>query len=279
MDSPRLRRALAGVMWMGAVAVTAAMPQAAGAQNSRGARALQAMEAARADAYRTLLETISGFSLEGSSKVRDLVMESSETRVALDSFVRGAQVLDEHFEPDGSATVKVALDLNDLEKLLGKRLKAGVRTVTATGRGAPRVDPDTAERQSASTSPVRAQVAPGGAGLPDKPDKDVPEWSTTVTVIGQAAIVAKRGQTATQARLLGERAAVNDAYRRLLEYVFGVQVSAETTVGDLCLKNDTLRSTVDAFIRGAVVESTRTVGDMAEAKVSLDLAGMEDILR
>jgi hypothetical protein len=55
----------------------------------------------------------------------------------------------------------------------------------------------------------------------------------------------------------GQPAAVRlDAYRNLLERAYGVAIRAKSTVRDFILKDDTIRSRVEAYIRGAKVIDT-----------------------
>mgnify|MGYP000858532230 FL=1 len=56
-----------------------------------------------------------------------------------------------------------------------------------------------------------------------------------------------------QARALARRAAITDAYRQLAEQIQGVQVDASTTVENMMVTNNTVRTHVSALIRGARV--------------------------
>lgn len=82
----------------------------------------------------------------------------------------------------------------------------------------------------------------------------------TVTAKGGGAPPAKAVNPA-QARLMTERAAKMDAMRNLLEQVYGVRITSNTTVRNFITQNDTIRSRVDAFIRGAKVVDTRYLDD------------------
>ena len=64
-----------------------------------------------------------------------------------------------------------------------------------------------------------------------------------------------------QARLMTERAAKLDAYRNLLERAYGVAIRSNSTVKEFVLQNDTIRSRVEAYIRGAKVVDTRHLED------------------
>jgi hypothetical protein len=70
-----------------------------------------------------------------------------------------------------------------------------------------------------------------------------------------------RAANAAQARLMAERAAKVDGYRNLLEQAYGLQVTGSTTVRDFVTQSDTIRTQLDAFIRGAKVSDTRVLDD------------------
>lgn len=248
---------------------------------SNGQQAVLAFEAARADAYRNLLESVQGLTVSGSTTVRNLAVESSETRASLESFVRGAAIIEETMQPDGTAKVVVELDLDRLERLLGQKVEGGVRKIRMEGYGAPR-SPEQDPGSASSSSPNR--VGTVVTGSPRAWNKDdggsaPPQLQSVVTVVGQAAQDPSRARSAAQARLMAERAATNDAYRRLLEYVYGISVSSNTTVRDMALANDKVDSEVSGFIRGARVEGVHHTEDgVAEVTMSLDLAGLRRIL-
>ena len=54
-----------------------------------------------------------------------------------------------------------------------------------------------------------------------------------------------------QARALARRAAIADAYRQLAEQIQGGAVDASTTVEDMMVTNDTVRTHVSALVRGS----------------------------
>lgn len=78
--------------------------------------------------------------------------------------------------------------------------------------------------------------------------------------------------TASQRKLMAIRAAQVDAYRNLAERVHGFRVSGSTSVSAFVTQSDTVRSYVDAFIRGARVVNTATIADdNVEVTVEIDL--------
>ena len=55
----------------------------------------------------------------------------------------------------------------------------------------------------------------------------------------------------TRKRLMARRASQLDAYRNLVERVYGTVVYGSSTVNDFVLRNDMFRTYVDSYIRGA----------------------------
>jgi hypothetical protein len=68
------------------------------------------------------------------------------------------------------------------------------------------------------------------------------------------------------------RAAQVDAYRNLAEQVQGFRITGSTTVSAFAVQNDTIRSYVDSYIRGARVVSTTSIADgNFQVEVELDM--------
>lgn len=76
-----------------------------------------------------------------------------------------------------------------------------------------------------------------------------------------------------QARLLARRAAVADAQRRLAEEISGVQIDAETTVQNMQLASDTVKTRVSALIRGASIVSESYADGAYRVVMALPLYG------
>ena len=62
-----------------------------------------------------------------------------------------------------------------------------------------------------------------------------------------------------QRRLMSMRASKMDAYRNLAEQIYGVRIHGHTTVSDMVVQNDSYRSYLDAFIKGARVKSITAI--------------------
>ena len=76
-------------------------------------------------------------------------------------------------------------------------------------------------------------------------------------------IAPARTVSAAQARALARRAAIADAYRQLAEQIQGVAVDASTTVEDMMVTNDSVRTHVSALVRGARIVEEKALRDGA----------------
>src|SRR5437763_366327 len=92
-------------------------------------------------------------------------------------------------------------------------------------------------------------LAQAAALVQDTPNGQIDWAAGTITVKGNGA--PPDHGSAPQKRLMAKRAAVADAYRNLAEVVKGVHVTSETTVENFVTTNDTIKTSVDALIKGA----------------------------
>lgn len=98
-----------------------------------------------------------------------------------------------------------------------------------------------------------AACAPtGGFRGDDQSLRDTDLEPITVRVSGLGTYAdAATDRSDSRKRLLARRASQLDAYRNLVERVYGTVVYGSSTVNDFVLQNDTFRTYVDSYIRGA----------------------------
>ena len=79
---------------------------------------LMAERAAKLDALRNLAEKIYGVSIDSQTTVKNFVTQSDQIRADVETFMRGAEVVDTKYLPDGSVQVEVALDLRGVWNII-----------------------------------------------------------------------------------------------------------------------------------------------------------------
>ncbi|MBR3051942.1 MAG: LPP20 family lipoprotein [Selenomonadaceae bacterium] len=83
-----------------------------------------------------------------------------------------------------------------------------------------------------------------------------PNWNTnTIQVTGMGVANPQLARSPAHASMMARRAAIADAYRQMAEIVQGVQVDAETTVEQMMLTSDIVKTRISAVIKGAQIVS------------------------
>ena len=98
------------------------------------------------------------------------------------------------------------------------------------------------------------------------------DWNTNkIQVTGMGVPNPRMATTPAHAAMMARRAAIADAYRQLAEAVNGVQVDSETTVEQMMLTSDVVRTKITATIHGAQIVSE---GELAGGgySVTMELA-------
>jgi len=121
-------------------------------------------------------------------------------------------------------------------------------------------------------SVISAQNAP-----PD--DKPIPEWATemmTATGVG----IPPDQTYGDEAKIASERAGKVEALRNLAEKIYGVKISANTTLNDFIKDRDEVKAVTDVFIASAEVTDTRYLSDgSVEVDVACNLRPLWEILK
>lgn len=100
------------------------------------------------------------------------------------------------------------------------------------------------------------------------------DWSDNyITVTGYGAPPAHSVNMA-QARMMARRAAIVDGYRQMAEIVNGVQVDGDTTVRDMAVESDVIRTKVSGLVRSARVVAERQVEGGYEVTMTVPLFGV-----
>lgn len=114
-------------------------------------------------------------------------------------------------------------------------------------------------------------------------DKHV-EWKTAkpeafpvLKAVGQAPISLQKSTNDTQKMLLAIKASKIAAYAELAEQVFGQQVNGKTSMLNLVVGDNELKTSINGVIRGARVVRSYPVGDTYTTELELDFKEVYDI--
>lgn len=87
------------------------------------------------------------------------------------------------------------------------------------------------------------------------------DQNRNILATGYAVISIQQHDNPAQQRLLSIRASKLDAYRTLMEQVYGQYLDANTTVAQMVVESDSFRARVQGVIYGAQLVSITPVGD------------------
>ncbi len=134
---------------------------------------------------------------------------------------------------------------------------------------APAPAPCAAATEKSVDGKTQVKAGKDGAQTP----RDVRFQAQRLTAIGYGALVRDNGQSNfAQQKLMAMRAAQVDAYRNLTEQVYGFRLWGTTSISAYAAQNDSVRSYVEGFIRGArVVNATQGNDGIYEVTVELEL--------
>ncbi|MDG1199979.1 MAG: LPP20 family lipoprotein [Porticoccaceae bacterium] len=106
------------------------------------------------------------------------------------------------------------------------------------------------------------------------------DQNNNILATGYAVISAQKSDIPAQQRILSIRASKLDAYRALMEQIYGQYLDANTTIGEMVMKSDTLKARVQGMVYGARLVSINPVGDDTyETTLSLDKNIVNDLRR
>jgi len=104
------------------------------------------------------------------------------------------------------------------------------------------------------------------------------DWSSSTITVEGSGIAPEYAKTSAQARLLARRAAIADAQRNLAEAVSGVNVNGDTTVENLMVTSDVVKTRVSAIITGARVVEEQAMDGAYVVKMSMPIFGASNSL-
>ena len=108
--------------------------------------------------------------------------------------------------------------------------------------------------------------------------QSVLDKNNNIIATGYAVISVQKADTPAQQRILSIKASKLDAYKVLMEQVYGQYLDANTTVSEMIVQSDTFRAKVQGVIYGAKLVSITPVGDDTyETTLSLSNSVVNDL--
>lgn len=104
---------------------------------------------------------------------------------------------------------------------------------------------------------------------------DLTRSNERVFAVGYASISEQNGRTQEEKSLRAMRASKLDAYRELSEQIYGLRISATTSLSNQQLGPENTDGAVNGIIRGAKVIRSYPVGDSYVTEMELNLGLME----
>jgi len=233
---------------------------------------LMAKRAAEIDAYRNMTERIMGLEIRSDSKVIDFVGETDRIATSMEHFIKGLRIVEDEtcWYDDGTCEVVVEVTLSkvikelqsscdkyyngkkwDTKSFLQIKTRTEKRVLSEIGAGAVRL-------QSTIAEPKTVPVVLDFLNPRDK----------------RIELPAIYKKYPAKNRLMAKRIATVDAYRKLAERIYGLKISAKTTVADfdVNMSSDIIKSKMNHYLKGMKIDEIRYQGDgIVEVQVSLTL--------
>lgn len=104
---------------------------------------------------------------------------------------------------------------------------------------------------------------------------DLTQSKEIIQAVGYASISEQKGRTKEEKSIRAMRASKLDAYRELSEQIYGLRISATTSLDDQQLGYEMTEGAVDGVIRGAKIIRSYPVGDSYVTEMELNIGLME----
>ena len=189
-------------------------------QDASGHQMVAGIKAAEAIARRNFAARVKGIRLDGQTTVADIVQTRNNLRAQVDQMLAGVTISPPRFREDGRVQVTATGIVRDI--------------FTS-------IEQDIAENKQFWSGTIRRdEFLKISEEIRDQP----------ISVIGESALPGTLGEKRLRWLLLARL----DAMSKLLARLEGVQINANTTIGDFMLHNDHVSSQLGALLTGAKLE-------------------------
>ena len=209
-------------------------------EDASGNQMVSAVKAAEELARRNFAARVKGIRIDGVTTVNDIVQANNRVSARLNDFIRGIKFGEPTFKDDGRVQVVAKGTVRDIITTIEKEIETDE---TWSGR-------IRREEFTEITQEIR---------------------DTIIEEVGQSAIPGSLGEKRLRWLMLARL----DALTKLVGRIEGVQVTAESKVGDFLLKSDQVRSRVSSLLSGATVTKVKFDQKFVEVEMTLK---MEEII-
>jgi hypothetical protein len=85
-------------------------------------------------------------------------------------------------------------------------------------------------------------------------------------------------ENAAQKKTMARRAAITDAQRVLSEIISGIHITGETSIRDFITTNDTIKTNLEGFVRGATISKEDYADKIYRVTLSIDVQKLKAII-
>lgn len=146
-------------------------------------------------------------------------------------------------------------------------LASACTLMAAKSKPAPDLEQASTQQEDANVAIVETPAYENPAVV-SVPEQDVLE----IEAVG-IGVAPNESCSPAQAVALAKRAAIIDAYRHLGEQMYGIKLNANDTVQNMMLKNSSIKTKLNALIRGAKVRESACEQGICQVTMELRLDG------
>jgi len=233
---------------------------------------LMAKRAAEIDAYRNMAERILGLKINSETVVKDYVAQSDKIATHMDHFIKGLKIKEGQttWFNDGTCEVVVEANLTQIINELKTTVDKYYDGNKYSRKQFDQIETNTTPKilTEIGSAVIRANTV---IAQPQFTPIVMPMTNPRTTTIDLPAIYRR---FPARNRLVAKRIAALDAYRKLIERIYGLRIDAKTTVRDfdVNLTSDRVTSRLFHELKGMRIEEVRYQPDgIVEMQVSVTL--------